>query len=201
MHHRAAAVMPQFRGRLRRTLQIPPQVFHAPPGTVCFLRKVHLPAATVLRLQIPLPLFFVADMAQPRQAAGVNQGITVTQQADDGSAPDFLHGVLLKEDISPDAVFNVEATAGDGEVNMRMLLELTAIGMQGTENTDLHALFAGPPEHGPGGSAEQGIEQGPVVVKEGPQQVRHGKGDALPVTVGQNMLLLCNPLLRGFMST
>ena len=27
----------------------------------------------------------------------------------------------------------------------------------------------------------------------------HGEGDVLPVAVGENMLLLCNPLLRGFM--
>ena len=107
--------------------------------------------------------------------------------------------MLLKEDISPDAVFNIEATAGDGEVNVRMLVELSAVGMQGAEDTDLHALSAGPPEHGPGGCAEQRIEQGPVVVEEGPQQMGHGEGDMLPVAVGQNMLLLCNPLLRGFM--
>lgn len=81
-----------------------------------------------------------------------------------------------------------------------MLVELAAIGVQGAEDTDLHALFAGPPEHGPGGCPEQRIEKGPVVVEKGPQQVGHGEGDVLPVTVGQNMLLLCNPLLRGFMS-
>lgn len=200
VHHRAAAVVPELRCRYRRPLQVPAEVFDAPPGTPGLLREVHLPAATVLRLQIALPLFFIADMPQPRQAAGVNQVMAVAQQADDGSAPDYLHGELLKEDISPGAVFNIEAATGGGEVNMRMLVELTAIGMQGTENTDLHALLAGPPEHGAGGRTEESVEQGPVVIEKGPQQVGHGKGDVLPVAVGQNMLLLCNPLLRGFMS-
>ena len=139
-------------------------------------------------------------MPQPRQAAGVNQVMAVAQQADDGPAPDFLHGVLLKEEVAPDAMPDIEAAAGDREVNVRMLVKLATVGVQGTEDTDLHALFAGPPEHGPGGSTEQDIEQGPVVVKEGPEQVGQGEGDMLPVAVGQNMLLLCNPLLRGFMT-
>lgn len=83
--------------------------------------------------------------------------IAVAQQADDGTTPDPLHGVLLKEEVVPDAVFHVESAAGDGLMNMRMLVELSAVRMKGAEDTDLHALFAGPPEHGPGGSAEQGV--------------------------------------------
>lgn len=124
----------------------------------------------------------------------------MAQQADDGPAPDFLHGVLLKEDIAPDAVFNIEAATGDGEVNVRMLVELSAVRMQGAEDTDLHALFARPQEHGAGGGTEQGVKQGPVVVEEGPQQMGHGKRDVLPVAVGKDMALLRYPLLRGFMS-
>lgn len=72
-----------------------------------------LPAATVLRLQIAIPLLFIADMSDPLQAAGINQVMAVAQQADDGPAPNFLDGVFLKEDIAPDAVFNVQADAGD----------------------------------------------------------------------------------------
>lgn len=70
--------------------------------------------------------------------------------------------------------------------------------MQGAENANLHALSAGPPEHGAGGGTEQGIEQWPVVVEKGPQKVGHGKGDVLPVAVGQDVLLFGNPLLGGF---
>lgn len=66
------------------------------------------------------------------------------------------------------------------------------------QDTDFHALFAGPPEHGAGGSTEQGIKQGPVVVEEGPQQVGHREGDVLPVAVGEDMALLRYPLLGGF---
>lgn len=97
-------------------------------------------------------------------------------------------------------MFNIEAATGDGQMNVRMLVELAAIGVQGAEDTDFHALFTGLPEHGAGGSPEQGIKQGPVVVEEGPQQVGHREGDVLPVAVGKDMTLLCHPLLRGFMS-
>ena len=97
-------------------------------------------------------------MAQARQAAGIYQVIAVAQQAGDGTAPDYLHGVLLKEDIAPDTVFHVESAAGDGEVNVRVLVELSAVRMQGAEDTDFYALFAGPAEHGAGGCPEEGIE-------------------------------------------
>jgi len=198
VHHGTAAVVPQLRCRHWWSLQVPAGVFDASPGTPGLLREVDLPAAPVLRFQIATPLFFVADMAQPRQAAGIYQGITVTQQAGDRTAPDFLHGVLLKKNIAPDAVFHIKAAAGDGEVNVRMPVELAAVCMQGAEDTNLHALFAGPPEHGAGGSPEQGVEQRPVVVKKGPQQVGHGESDMLPVAVGKDVALLRYPLLGGF---
>ncbi len=190
--------MPELCRRYRRALQVAAQVFDAPPGATGLLREVDLPAAPVLRLQITLPLLSVVDMPQSRQAAGVNQVVTEAQQPDDRPAPDFLHGLLLKEEVAPDAVFYIEAAAGDGQVNVRMLVELAAVGVQGAEDADLHALPAGPAEHGAGGGAEQGVEERPVVVKKRPQQVGHGKGDVLPVAVGENVALLRHPLLGGF---
>lgn len=103
-----------------------------------------IPSASVLRLQTALPLLLIADMPQPRQAAGVNQIVAVAQQAGDCTTPDILHDVLLKEDIAPDAVFNIQPATGDVGVNVRMPIELSAVGVQGTEDTDLQALFAGP---------------------------------------------------------
>ncbi len=38
-------------------------------------------------------------------------------------------------------------------------------------------------------------EQRPVVAEERPEHVWHGKGDVLPFAVGQDVLLLSNPLL------
>ncbi len=93
---------------------------------------------------------------------------------------------------------DIEPTAGDRQVNVRMLVELATIGVQGAEDANVHALFAGPPEHGAGGGAEEHVEQGPVVVKKGPQQVGHGKGDVLPVAVGEDVALLRHPLFGGF---
>ncbi len=78
-----------------------------------------------------------------------------------------------------------------------MLIELSAVGMERTEDTDFAPLLARPAEHGAGGAAKQIIEQGPVVVEERPQQVRHGKRDVLPVAVGQDVLLFGDPLFGG----
>ena len=69
---------------------------------------------------------------------------------------------------------------------MRMLVELSTIGVQGAEYTDFYALFTRPPEHGAGGGVKQDVEEWSVVVEEGPQQVGHGKGDMLPVAVGED---------------
>lgn len=201
VHHGTAAVVPQLRRRHRWSLQVPAQIFNALPGSAGLLRKMDLPSASVLRLQIALPLLLIADMSQPRQTAGINQVVAVAQQTGDRPAPDFLHGVLLKEDVTPDAVFNIDPAAGDGQMNVRVLVELATVGMQGTEDTDLNTLFTRPPEYSPGGSPEQGVEEWPVVVEEGPQQVGHGEGDMLPVAVGKDMTLLRHPLLRSFEAT
>nr|WP_253893518.1 hypothetical protein [Serratia marcescens] len=76
-----------------------------------------------------------------------------------------------------------------------MLIELATVGMERTEGTDFDPLLARPEEHGAGGTADQVVEQGPVVVKERPQQMRQGEGDMLPVAVEQDVLLIGNPLL------
>lgn len=73
---------------------------------------------------------------------------------------------LVIEEVTPDAVYYIESTAAGGEMNVRMLLKLPTVRMQSAEDTDLHALSASPPEHGPGGCAEQNIEQGPVVIEK-----------------------------------
>lgn len=184
VHYGTAALVPELRCRHRRALQIAAEVFDAPPGAPGFLCKMDLPAAPVLRLQIGLQLLFVTNIPQPGQTSGIYQVIAVGHQPDDGSAPDFLHGLLFKEEIAPDTVLNIQPAAGDGPVNMRMLVELAAGSVQGAEDSDLHTLFTGPPEHGPGGGAKECVKQWPVVVKKVPKKVGHGKRDVLPVTVG-----------------
>ncbi|EFW11079.1 hypothetical protein SSYM_0265, partial [Serratia symbiotica str. Tucson] len=52
-----------------------------------------------------------------------------------------------------------------------------------------------------GGTGEEFIEQGPVIGKGGPEFIGHGEGNVLPFAVGQNVLLLSNPLLGGFHAT
>lgn len=141
------------------------------------------------------PLALIANVSQSRQHAGHDPGVAVAQQADDRAPPDGLHGLLFKEEAAPDAVHNVEAAPRDGNVDVRMLIELATVGVQGAEYADLNAQLARVPEHGAGRAAEQVVEQGPVIVKERPEQVWHGEGDVLPVTAGQDVLPFGNPLL------
>lgn len=197
MDYRAPAVVTQAGSRHRWPLQVAAQILHAVPGTPGLLREVYFPVPAVLCLQITAPLAFVANVAQTRQHAGHDAIVAAAQQADDRIPPDGLHCLLFKEKASPDAVLNIEAAPGDRDVDMRMLIELTAVSMEGAEDTWLNALFTGPLQHGAGGAAEQVIEQRPVIVKEGPEQVGHGEGNVLPLAVGQNVLLLSNPLLSG----
>lgn len=201
MHHGTAAIVAQLRSGHRRALQITAQVFHAAPGPAGLFGKMHFPGAAILRMQIAVPPIFITDMAEARQASGVNLRVVVAQQVNDGVAPDLLYLFLFKEQLPPGAVFDVEAAAGDRDVDMRVLIELPAVGVQRTKNADFNTLLARPAEHGAGGAAEQVVEQGPVVVEERPQQVRHGKRNVLPVAVGQDVLLLGDPLLGGLEAT
>jgi len=144
-----------------------------------------------------MPSIFITDMTEARQAAGVDLRVVAAQQVNYGIAPDLLYLFLFKEQLPPGAVFDVEAAAGDRDVDMRVLIELPAVGMERTKDAHFDTLPAGPAEHGTGGTAKQVVEQGPVVVEKRPQQVRHGKRDVLPVAIGQDVLLLGNPLLGG----
>lgn len=201
MHHGTAAVVAQLRGRHRRALQIAAQVFHAAPGAAGLFGKMHFPGAAILRMQITVPPLFITDMTEARQATGVDLRVVVAQQVNHGVAPDGFHIFLFEEQLPPGTVFDIEAAAGDGDVDMRVLIELPAVGMERTEDADFDPLLARPAEHGAGGAAKQVVEQRPVVVEKRPQQVRHGEGDMLPVAVGQDVLLFGNPLLSGLEAT
>lgn len=201
MDHGTAAVVAQLRSGHRRALQVPAEVFHAAPGAARLFGKMHFPGAAILRMQITVPPIFITDMTEARQASRVDLGVVVAQQVNHGVAPDLLYLFLFEEQLPPGAVFDVEAAAGDGDVDMRVLIELPAVGMESTEDTDFDTLLARPAEHGAGGAAKQIIEQEPVVIEERPQQVRHGEGDVLPVAVGQNVLLFGDPLLGGLEAT
>ncbi len=195
MNHGTAAVVAQLRSGYRRALQITAQVFHTAPGTASLFGEVDLPVALVLRLQVALPLLFIANVSVIGQGGRVNAVIAGAQQTDDGTAPDFFDLLFFEEQVALDAVFDIEAATGNGDVDVRMLIELASVGVQRAEDADLDAQLARVPKHGADGTAEEVVEQRPVVIEERPQQVRHGEGDMLPVAVGQNVLLLGNPLL------
>lgn len=113
----------------------------------------------VLGFQITAPLFMVPEMAKTGQIARVYAVIASAQQPGDSYAPDMLHIFLFEEQGAPDTVLQAQAPTGDGKVGMGMSPELAAIGVQGAENTDFDAHFAGKAEHGPGSTAEEVVEQ------------------------------------------
>lgn len=190
--------MTELRCRHRWAFQVAAEVFDAAPGTAGLFGEVDLPVAPILRLQVALPLLLIADMAEVGQRAGIDAIVAGTQQTNNGTAPDGFNLLFFEEQVAPNAVFDIETAAGDGDVDVRMLIELASVGVQRAENADLNAQLARVPEHGAGGAAEEAVEQRPVVIEERPQQVRHGEGDMLPVAVGQDVLLLGNPLLGAF---
>ncbi len=65
-----------------------------------------------------------------------------------------------------------------------MLSELASVGVQGAEDASLDTELASVPEHGAGSAAKKVVEQEPIFVEERPQQMRHSKGDMLPVAEG-----------------
>ncbi|SFN03774.1 hypothetical protein SAMN05216516_10226 [Izhakiella capsodis] len=92
-------------------------------------------------------------------------------------------------------MFDIEAAAGNGDVDVRMLIELASVGVQSTEYIDFNTQLARVPGHGAGGTVRKAVEQRPAVIEERPLQVGHGERDMLPVAVGQDVLLRDDPLL------
>lgn len=90
-------------------------------------------------------------------------------------------------------MFEAQTSASDGQMHVRVLIELPTVGVERAEDTHFDTLLASPAEHSAGCTAKQVVEQQPVVVEERPQQMRYGEGDVLPVTVGLDVLLLGDP--------
>lgn len=77
MDHGTAAVVAQLRSGHRRTLQVPAEVFHAAPGAAGLFGEVHFPGTAILGMQVAVPPVFVTNMAETRQAAGIDARIVV----------------------------------------------------------------------------------------------------------------------------
>ena len=73
------------------------------------------------------------------QGRGIDSVVTGAQQTDDSTAPDGFDLLFFEEQVAPNAVFDIEATAGNGDVDVRMLIELASVGVQGAENADFNA--------------------------------------------------------------
>lgn len=113
VYHRTSTVMAKLRRRHRRAFQVAAEVFDAAPGTASLFGEVDLPVALILRLQVALPLFLIANMAEIGQLTGIDAIVAGTQQTDDRTAPDGFNLLLFEEQIAPDAVPGIETAAGN----------------------------------------------------------------------------------------
>ena len=82
-----------------------------------------------------------------------------------------------------------------------MGIQLTPVGMQGDKQADFDTEFFGPFEQGIGGAGEKLVEKRLIIGKNRPEFIGHGEGNMLPFTVGEDVLLLGNPLLRSLHAT
>nr|ULG15851.1 hypothetical protein 495p2_00100 [Serratia proteamaculans] len=158
VNYRTATVMAELRRRHRRAFQIAAEVFDAAPGAASFFGEVDLPVALILRLQVALPLFIITDMAKVGLLTGIDASVAGAQQADYSAVPDGFDLLFFEEQIAPDVVFNIEAATGNGDVDVRVLIELASVGVQRAEDADFDAQFARVPEHGTGGAAKQVVK-------------------------------------------
>ncbi|XWR71195.1 hypothetical protein AHYW_004378 (plasmid) [Providencia manganoxydans] len=86
-------------------------------------------------------------------------------------------------------------------MNMRMLIELATVGVEGAKDTDFEPKPSGVFEHSTRCTAKELVEQGPIIVEVRPTQVRHRESDVLPFAIRLDMPLLCNPLFGTFETT
>ncbi|EBS3742183.1 hypothetical protein DQY98_20110 [Salmonella enterica subsp. enterica serovar Saintpaul] len=149
----------------------------------------------MLRLQITQLLHCVSDMPQPVQtAAGVSQIIAVVQQPDYAPMPDSLHGILLKEEVSPDAKLHVESAAGNGQLNVRVLVELLPYMCRVQKMPTSMLCLRTRRSMAQVAMRKSVLGRGQLLLKKG----QHGEGDMLPVAVDENVTLLRHPPFRGF---
>lgn len=66
------------------------------------------------------------------------------QQVDDGLTPIALNDFLFEVNRPPGTVFEAQSSASDGQMNVRMLIELAAVGMQGYKQAYFDIKLFGP---------------------------------------------------------
>ncbi len=74
-------------------------------------------------------------MPKTGKPARIYQVITVTQQPDDSASPNFFDYSFFEEQLTPYTMFTIQTTPGDGDMDMRMLIELSAISVQGCQRS------------------------------------------------------------------
>lgn len=66
-----------------------------------------------------------------RSTDSFERGIAFSQQGDDGLTPIALNDFIFEVNRPPDAVFEAQPSANDGQMNVRMLIELGLVVCKG----------------------------------------------------------------------
>lgn len=95
-----------------------------------------------------------ANVSKARQCVWLELKISVSKEPNDGVAPDLFEVSLFKENRFPGVILR-EYASGHRQMNIRMLIELATIGMQGTKNANFVPKTLGLFEHGTRGTAKK----------------------------------------------
>lgn len=141
------------------------------------------------------PQRFGGDMRQGERQSGTFVP-DVQQHLADIPHPAGAHGVLTEADFLPLSVL-INAAAGDGDVDMRVPVESSAVRVDGAENTDIQRPFSGGVQQIIDGQAAEVVKQPAVDLKQGPQCIGEGEDEVYPVAVRQAVKLGGDPDIGG----
>lgn len=110
--------------------------------------------------------------------------------------PACAHGILAEADFLPLSV-RINAAAGDGNMNVRVPVKPTSVGMDSAENTDIQPAHPGGIQQIIDRQTAEVVKQPAVDFKQRPQGVGQGENQMLPVTVRQPVKLGGNPQIGG----
>ena len=155
-----------------------------------------MPVVAAGRLYQAAPLCSGGDMGQGGWQCDTFRP-DAQQQLADIPHPSGAHGILPEADFLPLSVL-IDAATGDRNVDMRMPVEATAVGMDGAENADIQPAFTGGIQQVIHRQTAEVVEQPAVDLKQGPERIGKSEDEMYPVAVRQTVKLGGNPQVGGF---
>lgn len=93
----------------------------------------------------------------------------------------------------------INAAAGDGDVNVEMPVETTAVRMNRAENADIQRTFACGVQQVINRQSAEVVKQPAINLEQRPEQIGEGENQMYPVAVRQAVELRGNPQVVAFL--